>query len=601
MNDPRSGLRHFFAELRRRRVYRVAVVYAAVAFVIWQAADFALPALRLPDWVPTLVVVLTLVGLPIALVLAWAFDLTPEGIRRTESTAVEPAPGDVGGRGEKSRTGRRLLLSSAIALVVILVGSGVFYYLVDGRPEILSIAVLPLDNLSGDPEEEYFADGMTDALTTQLSQISALRVISRVSAMQYKGAQRPLPDIARELNVDAVVGGSVVRSEDRVRISAQLIHGPTDRNLWAQSYERDLRDVLALQADVARAIAAEVEAKLEPTEETRLASVGRVNSEAYQLYLKGRYLLWQSWTTGVDEEGLRRSIAYYEEALRLDPRFALAYSGMADSYFTLTDRSFIVPVREGYESAKEAALKALELDSSLADAWASLCTLRLWYDWDWSGAEEACLKAIDLDPNSANARNRYAYYLMTMGRFDEAIEEIDRARDLDPLNLGHMRSLGMMYHYARRYDEAVNTFNSLLEIDPDSRAARDALADARLRLGMFEQAVRHYEARIGPDSSTTDLANLAEAYAVAGNRARALDLLNLAEERSRTEYHSPYHLARLYATLGDNDRAMEWLEVAYDERSGWLPLIMTNASWDGLRSDPRFEALLERMGFEHRR
>ena len=456
---------------------------------------------------------------------------------------------------------------------------------------IRSLAVLPLENLSRDPEQEYFADGMTEALITDLSKIGALRVISRTSVMQYKGAKKPLPQIARELNVDGVIEGSVQRSGDRVRITAKLIHAPTDTHLWAESYERDLRDVLALQDDVARAIASQIRIKLTPQEQVRLASARPVNPEAHEAYLKGRYF-WNKRT----EEGLKKSLEYFQKAIDVDPNYALGYAGLADSYGILGNNGHLPP-RETHPKAKAAALKALELNDNVAEAHSTLAAVMEEYDFDWAGAEKQHKRAIELNPNCATAHHYYAWHLAHRERVEESITEIKRAQELDPLSLIINMNVGRMLYYGRRYDEAIEQYRKTLEMDPNLPWAHYLLGVAYEQKGMHGESIAELQKAVSPSEiNTIRLAALARAYALDGRRSKALKILHQLKELSKRRYVQPVFVALIYEALGDKDRAFLWLEKAYQDRSVNVPALRTDARFDSLRSDPRFQDLLRRIG-----
>jgi len=461
-------------------------------------------------------------------------------------------------------------------------------------PKIESIAVLPLENLSRDPEQEYFADGMTEELTTDLGQIEALRVISRTSVMRFKG-MRPaggLAEIARQLRVDAVVEGSVLRSGDRVRITTQLIDARTDRHLWAQSYERDLRDVLELQSEVAQAIANEIKIKVTPQEQVRLARARPVSPEAHEAYLKGRYY-WNLRT----EESLKRGIGYFQQAIEKDPGCALAYVGLADSYLNLIGWDLTAP-REAYPRAKAAALKALEVDETLAEAHVPLGAAGFAYDWDWVGAEKELRRAIELNPSYATAHNFYAQCLMFMGRHNEALAEIKRAQDLDPVSPINNTVGGMVFFFARRYDEAIAECQRSLELNAGFYPAHLFLAEAYEQERLYDEAISEYrKATALQEGSTRAAAGLARGYAAAGRRTEALKIISDLRELSKRRYVSAYGIAQIYTALGDFDHAWAWLEKAFEERSFQLIWLKVDPTIDALRSDPRFQDLLHRMNF----
>jgi serine/threonine protein kinase/tetratricopeptide (TPR) repeat protein len=462
------------------------------------------------------------------------------------------------------------------------------------RGRIQSVAVLPLADLSDQqPAPDYFADGMTEALITDLAKIKALRVISRTSVMQYKGVQRPLPQIARELNVDAVVEGSVLRSGKRVRITAQLIDAATDQHLWAESYERDLRDVLSLQGEVARAIANDIQVKLTPQEQARLVSARSVDPEAYQLYLKGRFY-WNKRT----EAGLKKGIEYFHQAIDLDPNYALAYAGIADCYSLLGwDLFGPLPPREALPIAKAAARKALETDDSLAEAHNSLAWTKLAFDWDWTGAEREFKRAIELNPGYAITHHWYAECLAGMGRYAEALAEIRQAQELDPLSLIISSIVGWVLYFDRKNDQAIAEFRKTLELDPNFWVAHWTLGRAYEQKAMFTEAIAEIQKAIDfSGSSPLSFAALGHTYAVSGRRAEAERVLNQLKGSSKQTYISPYGIAAIHAGLGEKDQAFLWLEKAYEERSGWLIWLRAEPGSDPLRSDPRFQDLLRRIG-----
>jgi len=480
------------------------------------------------------------------------------------------------------------ILAGVILLALLLWRGGLLESLRPSRIEAL--AVLPLENLSGDPEEEYFADGMTEALIADLAKIRALRVPSRTSVMQYKKAKKPLREIARELNVDAIVEGSVTRSGNRVRITAQLIEAKKDRHMWAESYERDLPDILALQGEVARAIAREIRIHVTPEERGRLSRTGSVNPEAYQAYLKGSY-----YSSKRTEEALARGIAYFEQAIETDPGYALAYAGLADSYSLLVRYGAVRP-SEAMPKAKAAAKKALELDNTLAEAYASLAYASLHYDWDWQTAERQFQRAIELAPNYETAHQWYARYLTAMGRFDEAIAEVKRAQELEPLSLIINSAVGYAYYFARRYDQAIAESRKALEMDANFSRAHFNLGLAYEQKKMFPQAIASFQKAIASSGGPLMEAALGHAYAVAGRRAEAQEVLDRLIELSKQRYVSAYQIATIYAGLGETDQAFAWLEKAYGERNNWLAYLKVDPIFDGLRSDSRFAALVRRVG-----
>jgi TolB-like protein/DNA-binding winged helix-turn-helix (wHTH) protein/Flp pilus assembly protein TadD len=456
---------------------------------------------------------------------------------------------------------------------------------------IRSLAVLPLDNLSGEASQNYFADGMTDELITDLAQISALRVISRTSVMVYKGARKPLPQIARELNVDAVVEGTVLRSGDRVRITAQLIEASTDKHLWSQSYEGDLRDTLTLQKKVARAIADQIRINLTPREEAALKSVKVVNPEAYESYLKGRYF-WNKRSA----DGLKAALAYFKQAIEEDPKYAQAYSGLADTYALLGDWQYAVMTpKEAFPQAKAAAIKALELDSTLGEAHNSLAFVLDGFDWDFDSAGKEFQRAIELNPGYATAHHWYAWHLSLLGRYDEAIAEMRKAENLDPLSLIINADLAELLVLAHSDDESIRQSRKTIEMDPNFALAHNQLAQAYLQKQMYDEAVAELKTAVQlSGGSPAFIANLARAYVASGKRNEAVKLLGDLKKRSNPGYSNASEIAVIYVSLGDTDQAMNWLEKGYDER--FNPGVLLRPGFDPLRSDPRFQSLVHRIG-----
>jgi TolB-like protein/DNA-binding winged helix-turn-helix (wHTH) protein/Tfp pilus assembly protein PilF len=490
---------------------------------------------------------------------------------------------------------RRQRIIAALALVILVILSILSIWLFRSRSPaptgIRSLAVLPLDNLSGDASQNYFADGMTDELITDLAQISALRVISRTSVMPYKGARKPLPQIARELNVDAVVEGTVLHAGNQVRITAQLIEASTDKHLWSQSYEGDLRDTLTLQKKVASAIADQIRINLTPQEQAALKSVKAVNPVAYESYLKGRYF-WNKRTA----DGLKVALAYFKQAIEEDPNYAQAYSGLADTYALLGDWQYAVMTpKEAFPKAKVAAIKALELDSALGEAHNSLAFVLDGFDWDFDSAGKEFRRAIELNPGYATAHHWYAWHLSLLGRYDEAIAEMRKAQNLDPLSLIINADLAELLLIAHSYDESIRQSRKTIEMDPNFALAHNQLGQAYLQEHSNDQAVEELQKGVQlSGGSPTCIANLARAYVASGKRSEAVKLLNDLKKRSISGYSNASEIATIYASLGDADQAMKWLEEAYEER--FNPSVLLRPGFDPLRSDSRFQNLVHSIG-----
>jgi serine/threonine-protein kinase len=463
---------------------------------------------------------------------------------------------------------------------------------VPGERQIESLAVLPLENLSGHPEQEYFADGMTEALIADLAQIGALRVISRTSVMRFKNTDKPLPQIARELNVDGIVEGSVLRAGERVRITAQLIHASTDRHIWAKSYERDLENILSLQKEVARAVATEIRVHVTEPERDRLLEGGRLDPEAYEAYLKGRWF-WNRWT----EEALWKGIEYFNRAIELDADCAPAHAGLADSYVALSFYSQADP-REIMPKAKAAAVRALELDDTLAEAHASLGFVMTNYDFDWEGAEAEHKRAIELNPGSTTAHMMYMWYLVGMTRFDEALSQIRKAHETSPLDVYVNRAVGDALLYAGRYDEAIVALQRAIEMDPNFSYAHLNLGRAYLQKARDEEALAEFQNELSLSTGLDPLIRtwMGMAYAALGRKTEVHRILNDLTQRTEREYIPPSLLASLHFALGQDGEGFAWLDAAYQGRDGWLATIKADPRYDRVRQDPRFEAFLKKMG-----
>ena len=456
---------------------------------------------------------------------------------------------------------------------------------------IRSLAVLPLQNLSGGHDQEYFADGMTDELITDLGQMSALRVISRTSVVLYKGTAKTLQQIGRELGADAIVEGAVFRSGSRVRITAQLIDVRTDHHLWAHAYERDLRDVLVLQDEVARDIANEIRVELTPQERARLATPRPVNPDAHDAYTKGRSSLEGSNT----DDGVKTAIKYFQRAIELDPTYAAPYAGLAHAY-SAQGFAYSVPPREAYPRAKAAAAKALALDENSAEAYASLCWIRVHFDWDWPAAGRDCTRALELDPNSVDAAARASDYYLLMGRTDEALVLLRRAVERDPRAAAAYTSLGWGYFFSRRYDDSIGAFQKALALNPMEAYAWEALGQAYVEKKMYPEALNAY-ARDAALQNESDVFYRAYVYGKAGQRDKALKALEEMKQLWKRGKMPPGALAFIYEGLGDKDQTFQWLEKAFEERdTAWFPMIKVSPMSDPLRADPRFQDLIRRVG-----
>ena len=494
---------------------------------------------------------------------------------------------------QTSRSWRLAFVASALAALITV---AVVYAVRSRRtvavapPPIQSLAVLPLQNLSGDAGQEYFADGMTEALTTELAKLGALRVISRTSAMQYKAAPKSLPEIARELNVDGVVEGSVVRSGQRVKIDVKLIRAAADQSLWSQSYMRDMTDILVLQSEVARDIARQVQIQLTASDTARLSSAPKVNPEAHDDYLRGRFY----WAKG-EREDLESARKYFEQALQKDPRYAPAYAGLADYYSVLPFYTNARP-DDVFPKAKENVAKALEIDSSLAEAHGTRAYILTYYDWDWKAAEPEFQRAIALNPNDATQHHRYSRFLSSLGRVPEALAELERARLLDPNDLVIKANLGMIYYFAREYDRAIEELQKVLHDHPDFGTAHWGLGLAYSQKGDFDHALAELEG-VAKGGGLNSNGTLALIYGRMGRSKEARDILAKLKKRDQEENISGYHFALIYVGLGETELALQSLEEAYREHSTLLSYIKMDPRLDPLRSNSRFQDLLRQINF----
>lgn len=453
---------------------------------------------------------------------------------------------------------------------------------------VRSIAVLPFQNLSGDSAEDYFVEGMTDELTTELANIAALRVVSRTSSMRYKPGSKSMPEIAQELKVDGVIAGSVLRSGGTVRITTQLVDARNDQQLWGRTYSREVKDVVQLQNELAHDIAEQIRITVTPEERQRLASTKPINPEAYEAYLKGRYY----WNR-TSEDQLRVAKKYFQQAISIDPNYAPAYAGLADFYWA-TDE---LEPRQAMQRAKENVLKALELDGELAEAHKTLAMVKFYADWDWPGADAEFRRALELNPNYAEGRRLYSVYLFELGRHNDALNEAQAAQKLDPLSLTTAVTVGWAYYYSRQYDRAIELCRNLIDLDANFFGAHDCLGSAYLNKGQFAEAIAECQrATSGAGHDAIRESSLGRAYALAGQTAQARQILANFASTAQHSYVPPYVFAILYTALSDKDNAFAWLDKAYQAHDPYLVKLRVDDTLDSLRGDPRFAQLLQRVG-----
>ena len=587
------NLRNFFAELRRRNVYKVAVAYAVVGWVIAQIATQIFPFLEIPNWIVRLVIILIAIGFPIALVIAWAFEATPEGIKRTE--VADAMPGSAATGRKKHAWIYVVVIAATISVTLFFLGrytaGNKSVASASNELPAKSIAVLPFDNLSRDPDNAFFAEGVQDEILTRLAKVADLKVIARTSTQKFKSAPENLPDIAKQLGALNILEGSVQKANDQVRVTVQLINAMTNSHLWAEIYDRKLTDIFAVESDIAKAIADQLQAKLSGSEKQMMAAQPTTDTEAYELYHKGKSL-WEKRSG----DNIPKAIAYYEQAIARDPNYALAYAGLAKAYILLpfyagADRL------DAFSKAKDAALKALRLDSNLAEAHAALGKVLFFSEIDLTGAMREYKRAIELQPNDATAHHWLGNdALAALGRFEEAIAQGKRAVELDPLSPVINTDLGTTFYYAHRYEDSARQLRKTLEIDPTFFYAHFNLGIALQAAGDLSGAIAEYEKakRLGDNIYVSMLC--AQAKAHAGDKDAALRMLSDLDKVSQQREVVGYLRTLLYLSLNNKDEALRWLEQDFEERDG------SNISWikvdpllDPLHGDPRFEALVQKV------
>ena len=568
----------FFEELQRRKVYRVAVAYIVAAGFLIQIASAAFPAWELPNWSLRLVIVVLLIGFPIALILAWTYDLTAQGIQATPRS-----------RGAHRR--RNLFLLTA-AGVIVSAGGGFFLLpRITAHKLDKSIAVLPFQNLSSDPDNAYFADGVQDEILTRLAKIGELKVIARSSTERYKSSGEDMREIGKQLRVAHVLEGSAQKAADSVRVRVQLIDAATATHLWAESYDRKLTDIFAVESEIATKVAGALRAKLTRSEQNALLVRPTENAEAYQSYLWGRYF-WNK-RTATDFE---KAIEYFNQAIEKDPNYALAYAGLADAYVLLSAYGEARP-NDTFPAAKAAAMKAFELDPTLGEAHAALGMALFAYDLKFVEARREFQRAIELNPNYATAHQWYAECgLIPFRKFDEAIAEVKRALELDPLSVIINADVGSVLGYAGRYDEAIAQLRKTVEMDPNFYYGRWQLGEALEIKGFNEEAATQYKKAIELNDDPLPRALLGHLYARSDRKDEASEILRQLHELSKQRYVLAFNLALVHIGLDEKDAAIDLLEQAYEQRDGYnIGFIKVDPWLDPLRGHPRFEVLVQRI------
>jgi len=582
---------NFFAELKRRNVYKVAVAYAVVAWLLIQAASIFFPAFDAPPWVMKIFIIVIIFGFPVALIFSWAFEITPEGIKLESEIASN--------KSITRRTGRKIV---AVTIALAVVAAGLFVYqLVRSKSAVTprqseaatvsnkSIAVLPFDNLSRDPDNAYFCEGVQDEILTRLAKVADLKVISRTSTQHFKSTPDNLPQIAKQLGVAHILEGSVQKASDQVRVNVQLINALTDVHLWADTYDRKLTDIFAVESDIAKTIAETLQARLSGSEKSSIAKTPTVNPEAYELYLKGRFF-WNK-RTGDD---LRKSIEYLKQAIAKDPGYALAYAALADSYGILRFYGGASP-DESIVPAAAAAKKALELDDSLAEAHASLGLIAT-EELELHRGVSELERAVQLNPNYATAHHWLSLALTALGQSDRSVAELKRALELDPLSMVINADLSIGYLYARRYDEAEAQARKTLEIDPRSFLAHYYLGMALQLKGRLKEAIPEFQKAVELNHDPYSMSMLVQGYARNGQTDEARKLLARLNEMAKSAQVPEYAFALAYTSLGEKDRAIEALEHGFaGGNKSYLFLLPGDPLLDDLRGDPRFETLVQKI------
>jgi TolB-like protein len=583
--------RSFFSELKRRNVYKVAVAYIVAGWALSQGIAQVFPVFDVPNWLIRLLVLLIILGLPIALVLAWMFELTPEGIKRTATADAMP---DVT-REKKYVWIYVVVFGAVISISLFFLGRYTATNTVSAaRTEgatvpSKSIAVLPFDNLSRDPDNAFFTEGIQDEILTRLAKVADLKVISRTSTQHFKSAPEDLRDIAKKLGVMNILEGSVQKVADRVRVNVQLINAMTDAHLWAETYDRKLTDIFAVESEIAQAVAQALQATLTGSEKSSIAKKPTENQEAYELYLKGRFF-WNK-RSGVD---LRKAIEFFNQAIAKDPNYALAYAGLADSYLLLPNYGG-APTADVIPPARAAVTKALQLDDSLAETHASLGLMDT-LDLRLESAIANLERAVQLKPNYATAHHWLGLGHLSLGHFEQAIAEAKRAAELDPLSLVINADFAWTYACAHRLDEAEAQARRTLELDPRFFLAHYYLGGVEQAKGRLPEAISEFQQAFDLNGDSYSLAMLGQAYARVGNQPEAQKVLARLNEEAKSRYVAPYAWALLYLGMGDKNRALDELETAYQRGdTNYLFVLKVDPLFDDLRGQPRFEALVQKI------
>ena len=572
---------NFFAELKRRNVYKVAVAYVVAGWALAQGIAQVFPVFDVPNWAIRLIVLLIIIGFPIALILAWAFELTPEGLKRTEDVDLAAQPR------AKSHAWIYVVIAGALVSIgLFMLGRYGFREKTPSSNEVpaKSVAVLPFGNLSRDPDNEYFAAGIQDEIITRLAQISDLKVISCTSTQRYKSTGENLRQIASELGVTNIVEGSVQRANDQVHVNVQLLNALTDSHLWADTFDRKLTDVFGVESEIAKTIADTLRAKLTGREAATLTARPTENNAAHDLYLKGRFF-WNKRTSA----DIKTALGYFEQAANVDSNYAVAYAGMADCYTLLPLYGGGVPA-DIYPKAIAMAQKAIAIDPNLAEPHASLGLIHALFDFDFPTSVSEFEQAVQLNPNYATAHQWFGdSALPSLGQFDRANAELKRALELDPLSIVNNTDAGTVYWITGRYQEAVTQFRKAIEMDPQNYSAHWGLGQALERVGDLPGAIAEYAKSTQLDDDPLPLGLLGAAKAKAGDRAAALAILNRLEAIAKQRYAPDYSFALIHLALGEKDQAIHWLDSSLAKHQPDLNWIRVDPDLRPLHGDPRFE------------
>jgi serine/threonine-protein kinase len=584
---------NFFSELKRRNVYKVAIAYIVAGWALSQGIAQVFPVFDIPNWAIRLIVLLIIIGLPIALILAWMFELTPQGIKRTEDVDLVAAA-----QQPKKRTWIFVVIIGALlSIALFFLGR---YSAITGAPRQSeaaatpnkSIAVLPFVNMSADKNDEYLGDGMTEELINVLSKVKGLRVPGRSSSFAFKGKNEEdiFRKVGEKLHVNTVLEGSVRKAGDKLRITAQLINAANGYHLWSETYDRDVKDVLTVETDVAQRVVDVLKVQLGVEEARALSKKPTENPEAHRLYLLGRYHLVK-----YTQADLAEAVRNYEQALQLDPDFALAYSGLSDAFALIAGNA--MPSKEAWAKEKVLAEKALQLDPELAEAHLSLGDARA-NSFDWAGGKKEINRALELNPNLASAYDASAWILTVFGRFDEAITKNRNALELDPLNPLTNGNSGWYLYFARRYDEAISALRSTIELFPNDAFSHFVLGWCLIMKGNVPEAKAELQKATELDDLPWYIGAIGYAHAVSGDRAKAEQVLHDLDDLAKRRYVTPNAYFLVYLGLGEKEKALDWLEKCYQDQDGACWWLKIDQLYDPLRNDARFQTLVKKVGLD---